>query len=215
MRQVAHVKFRNRQQAGQLLAKVLASYGHCRPIVLALPRGGVPVAAEVAHSLHAPLGLMLVRKIGAPDQPELAMGALADGMPPLVLRNEQVIRLLGVDARDFERVRDREIAEIERRRQAYLAGRKRLDVAGRTVILVDDGVATGMTMHAAAKAVSAQGAMRVVIAVPVAAASVAVELRREADTVVCLKEPVDLLAIGYHYDDFAQVGDDEVRRLLG
>ncbi|MBV8187507.1 MAG: phosphoribosyltransferase [Alphaproteobacteria bacterium] len=208
------MRFRNRQEAGKLLAKALELYRHDRPLVLALPRGGVPVAAEVAQSLHAPLDLMLVRKIGVPDQPELAMGAVVEGKPPLALRNEPVIRMLAVRDRDFERVRDREIIEIERRRQAYIGGRARPDLAGRTVILVDDGIATGMTMRAAARAVATQGATRAVIAAPVAAASVATELRRAADRVACLNEPDDLFAIGHHYDDFTQVGDEEVRRLL-
>lgn len=206
--------FRDRRDAGEQLARALAPYKSRNPVVLALPRGGVPVAAVVARALGAPLDLVLVRKIGVPGQPELAMGALAEGTPALALRNEDVIRLLDIDDRTFARVRDREIGEIERRRTAYLAGRPRIDVKGRTAILVDDGIATGMTVRAAARAVAARGAGQVVIAAPVAAASVASELRRETDAVVCVEEPDDLVAIGYHYDDFRQVGDDAVRHLL-
>jgi predicted phosphoribosyltransferase len=208
------MSFRNRKDAGEQLARALAGHRDSQPVVLALPRGGVPVAAEVALSLGAPLDLVLVRKIGVPGQPELAMGAVAEGTPPLALRNEEVIAALDIGERAFDRVRHREINEIERRRQAYLADRPRVDVAGRTAILVDDGIATGMTIRAAARAVAARGARQVVIAAPVAAASVAVDLRREVDSVVCVEEPEDLFAIGYYYADFHQVGDDEVRRLL-
>jgi predicted phosphoribosyltransferase len=208
------MSFRDRKDAGKRLAEALASYRSCRPVVLALPRGGVPVAAEVAHSLHAPLDLVLVRKIGVPGQPELAMGAVVEGTPPLALRNEDVIGTLDIGDRGFNRVREREIAELERRRQAYLADRPRVDVAGRVAIVVDDGIATGMTIRAAAHATTARGARQVVIAAPVAAASVAAELRGEVGEVVCVEEPEDLLAIGYHYADFRQVDDDEVRRVL-
>jgi predicted phosphoribosyltransferase len=206
--------FRNRQDAGEQLAEALASYRNREPIVLALPRGGVPVAAVVARSLGAPLDLVLVRKIGVPGQPEHAMGAIVDGTPPRVLRNSEIIRMFDISERDFTRVRDREIAEIERRRQAYLAGRPRVDVAGRTAILVDDGIATGMTIHAAARATARRGAKGIVIAAPVAAASVAADLRGEADQVVCVETPEDFGAISYYYTDFTQVGDEEVRRLL-
>jgi predicted phosphoribosyltransferase len=208
------MSFHNRKDAGERLAAALASYTNSRPVVLALPRGGVPVAAEIARSLAAPLDLVLVRKIGVPGQPELAMGAVVEGTPTLALRNEEVIDALDIQDRDFERVRDREIAELDRRRRAYLAGRPRAALAGRTAILVDDGIATGMTMRAAARSVAARGAARVVIATPVAAASVVADLRTEADAVVCLEDPEDLFAIGYYYADFAQVGDEEVRRLL-
>jgi predicted phosphoribosyltransferase len=208
------MSFRDRKDAGERLAQSLASYRNSRPVVLALPRGGVPVAAEVARSLDAPLDLVLVRKIGAPGQPELAMGAVVEGTPPLALRNEDVIGALDISDRDFNRVREREIAELERRRQAYLADRPRVDVAGRTAIVVDDGIATGMTVRAAARAAAARGAKQVVIAAPVAAASVAAELRSEVDAVVCVEEPEDLFAIGYFYADFRQIGDDEVRGVL-
>jgi predicted phosphoribosyltransferase len=206
--------FRDRKDAGERLAQALAPYRARQPVVLALPRGGVLVAAEVARILHAPLDVVLVRKIGVPGQPELAMGAVVEGTPPLALRNEDVIGTLDISHRDFNRVRDREIAELERRRRAYLADRPRVDVAGRTAILVDDGIATGMTIRAAARATAARGAGQVVIAAPVAAASVAAELRGEVDAVVCVEEPEDLFAIGDHFADFRQVADDEVCRVL-
>jgi predicted phosphoribosyltransferase len=206
--------FRNRQEAGELLAAALEAFRKERPVVLALPRGGVPVAAEVAGILAAPLDLVLVRKIGVPGQPEFAMGAIAEGNPPVTLRNERVIRALRIEDSDFDRVRDRELIEIERRRQAYLGDRPRIDVAGRVAILVDDGIATGMTIRAAARATANRGPSRVVIAAPVAGADIAAELRREIGDVICLEEHDNLYAIGFHYADFSQVSDDDVRRLL-
>ena len=207
--------FRDRQEAGKRLAAALASFKDERPVVLALPRGGVPVASEVARDFAAPLDLVLVRKIGAPGQPELAMGAVAEGTPPVTLRNDPVIRDLGIGNREFERVRDREVTEIKRRRQAYLGDRPRVEVAGRLAILVDDGIATGMTVRAAARATAMRGPSRIVVAAPVAGADIAEALRREIGEVICIEEPEDLFAIGCHYADFSQVSDDDVRRILG
>lgn len=206
--------FRNRRDAGERLAAALDKYKERRPVVLALPRGGVPVAAEVATRLDAPLDLILVRKIGVPIQPELAMGAVADGGAPTVVRNEEVIRMAGVDKESFKRVQDRELQEIERRRRSYLGDRPRLDVAGRVVIVVDDGVATGATTRAALRSVANQTPSALVLAVPVAPPDVASTLRREVDELVCLETPEDFYAIGTYYDDFRQVSDDDVRRLL-
>lgn len=206
--------FRTRQEAGQRLAAALASFRKERPVVLALPRGGVPVASEIADALDAPLDLMLVRKIGVPDQPEFAMGAVAEGAPPVTLRNEPVVRALRIASKDFEAVRDRELIEIERRRRAYLGDRRRIDVAGRAAILVDDGIATGMTMRAAARAIALRRPSQLVIAAPVASSEIARDLRREFGKVVCLEEDENLSAIGIHYADFSQVGDEEVRRIL-
>jgi predicted phosphoribosyltransferase len=155
-----------------------------------------------------------VRKIGVPGQPELAMGAIAEGVPPVTLRNETVVHALGIADSDFEAVRDRELIEIERRRRAYLGDRPRIDVAGRVAILVDDGIATGMTMRAAGRATALQRPGRVVIAAPVASSEIAADLRREFDKVVCLEECEDLFAIGIHYADFSQVADEDVRRIL-
>lgn len=206
--------FRNRRDAGVRLALALETYKARRPVVMALPRGGVPVAAEVATALDAPLDLVLVRKIGVPIQPELAMGAVADGGTPTVVRNEEVIRLAGVDEEAFKRAQDRELREIERRRHTYLGDRPPIDVAGRLVIVVDDGIATGATTRAALRSVAARKPSALVLAVPVAPPSAAAELRLEVDELVCLETPEDFFAIGTYYDDFSQVSDDEVRRLL-
>jgi predicted phosphoribosyltransferase len=206
--------FRDRQEAGRRLATALASFKQQQPVVLALPRGGVPVASEVAEELAAPLDLVLVRKIGAPGQPELAMGAVVEGTPPVTLRNEPLIRALGIGDRDFNLVWDREVTEIKRRRQAYLGDRDRVDVAGRVAILVDDGIATGMTMRAAVRATAMRGPSRIVVAAPVASADIAEALRRDVGDVICIEEHEDLVAIGCHYADFSQVSDDDVRRIL-
>lgn len=207
--------FRDRLEAGERLAAALASFKARSPVVLALPRGGVPVASEVASRLGAPLDLVLVRKIGVPGQPELAMGAIAEGDPPITLRNDPVFQLLQVEDAEFERARNRELIEIERRRRSYLGDRPRVDVAGRIAIVVDDGIATGMTMRAAARATARRGPSRVVIAAPVAGADIAAELRQEFGDVICVEEREHLVAIGHCYADFSQVGDDEVRRILG
>jgi len=206
--------FRDRQEAGKRLGAALASFKEQRPVVLALPRGGVPVASEVAEELAAPLDLVLVRKIGAPAQPELAMGAVAEGTPPVTLRNDPVVRALRISDKDFNLVRDREVIEIKRRRQAYLGDRPRAEVAGCVAILVDDGIATGMTMRAAVRATAMRGPSRIVVAVPVAGSDIAEALRREIGDVVCIEEHEDLFSIGYYYADFSQVSDDDVRRLL-
>lgn len=206
--------FRNRNEAGRELAKALASYKQQHPVVMALPRGGVPVAAEVATALDAPLDLILVRKIGAPFQPELAMGAVVDGRQPLVVRNETVIKLGGISDEDFAEVRDQELVEIERRRKLYLGDRPHPDLAGRTVIIIDDGVATGATTRAALRAIRARKPRKLILAVPVAPTPSLTELREDADEVVCLEDYEDFGAIGYYYEDFRQVSDTEVIDLL-
>ncbi|MGZ3328784.1 MAG: phosphoribosyltransferase, partial [Xanthobacteraceae bacterium] len=162
------MSFKDRSDAGRRLAAAVMGYKDQQPVVLALPRGGVPVAAEVAAALNAPLDLILVRKIGVPFQPELAMGAVVDGGAPLVVRNEDVISLAGIEEADFNAVRDRELAEIERRRERYLGGRERVEVAGRTAIVVDDGIATGATTRAALRATRLRNPKKLVLAVPVA-----------------------------------------------
>jgi putative phosphoribosyl transferase len=206
--------FRNRQDAGQRLAEALKAYRDQRPVVLALPRGGVPVAAEVARALNAPLDLILVRKIGVPYQPELAMGAVVDGPEPLVVRNEDVIRLTGVSEAEFAAIRDSEVAEIQRRRSRYLGGRAHPDLAGRAVIVIDDGIATGATTRAALRAVRARDPQRLILAVPVAPTSTLGELADEADEIVCLEDHESFMAIGGYYSDFRQVGDEEVKAIL-
>lgn len=208
------MRFRDRSDAGRRLAEALARYRDQAPLVLALPRGGVPVAAEVAAALGAPLDILLVRKIGVPFEPELAMGAVAEGTPAVIVRNERVIRAARVAEADFDAARRGEEAEIVRRQRLYRPGRPPPAVAGRTVILIDDGIATGATAEAALKALRARGAKMLVLAVPVAAAESLESLRRFADSIVCIESPGSLDAIGFWYDDFHQVPDREVIALL-
>jgi predicted phosphoribosyltransferase len=207
--------FDDRGEAGRRLATALKEYRGRDCIVLALPRGGVPVGAEIAASLGAPLDILLVRKIGAPFHPELAIGAVVDGGTPVVVRNEELIAATGTDEDTFKAICDRELEEIERRRALYRGGRPPLDPRGRIAIVVDDGVATGATMRAALQATRKRRPKLIVLAVPVAPADGLDELRAEADDVVCLATPYPFGAVGYFYRDFTQVGDDEVRALLG
>jgi putative phosphoribosyl transferase len=179
-------------------------------VVLALPRGGVPVAAEVARTLGAPLDLLLVRKIGAPWQPELAVAAVVDGDPPDIVIDELTSRYSGVDEAYVQRHAAQEMREIERRREVYLRGRTPVPVKGATVIVVDDGVATGTTIRAAIKALRRRQPARLVLAVPVAPSDTVAALSTEADEVVCLAQPEPFHAIGLHYGDFHQVPDSEV-----
>lgn len=202
--------FRDREDAGRRLAEALKGYRHQHPVILALPRGGVPVAAEVAHALGAPLDLLIVRKIGLPQQPELAMGAIVDGDEPTVVRNEDVIRMADVSDSQFSEVRDRELLEVRRRRTLYLDQRPHAEVRNHTVIVIDDGIATGATMRAALQALRKQQPRRLILAVPVAAPSILAALRVEVDEVVCIELHERLGAIGYYYADFRQVTDAEV-----
>lgn len=206
--------FIDRTDAGRQLAKALARYKHQKPVVLALPRGGVPVAAEVATALDAPLDLILVRKIGVPFQPELAMGAVVDGSEPVVVRNDEVIQLCGVSETDFNAIRDEQLAEIERRRKLYLGERPHPQLSGRTVIVVDDGIATGATTRAALRAIGMRKPAKLVLAVPVAPTHTLETLRREVDDLVCLEDYAEFGAIGLFYSDFRQVSDTEVIALL-
>jgi putative phosphoribosyl transferase len=206
--------FIDRDDAGRQLAKALARYKGRKPIVLALPRGGVPVAAKVAEALHAPLDLLLVRKIGVPFQPELAMGAVVDGASPLTVRNEEVIRIAGISKQEFATARDEQLEEIERRRKIYLGNRPHPEVATHTVIVVDDGIATGATTRAALQAVRLRKPSKLILAVPVAPTDTLKKLAGEADEIVCLEDYEELGAIGFFYSDFRQVSDDEVTKLL-
>ena len=208
------MSFRNCSDAGRQLAKALAGYKDQQPVILALPRGGVPVAAQVAAALNAPLDLILVRKIGVPFQPELAMGAVVDGGVPIVVRNEDVIRLAGIEEAEFKAVCDEELAEIERRRQRYLGSRKHVDVSGRTAIVIDDGIATGATTRAALRATRMRKPKRLVLAVPVAPTESLSALHGDADDVVCLEDHEPFGAIGVYYADFTQVPDEEVIEIL-
>ncbi len=207
--------FATRTEAGRALARRLVAAAYPPPVVvLALPRGGVPVAAEVARALGAPLDLLLVRKIGAPWQPELAVAAVVDGDPPDIVVDETTSRLTGVDRKYIDEQAAQEMREIERRREVYLRGRTPVPVAGATVIVVDDGVATGTTIRAAMKALRRRHPARLVLAVPVAPADTLYELQAEADEVICLAQPEPFHAIGLHYGDFHQVSDAEVLAAL-
>lgn len=208
------MRFTDRQDAGRRLATALMHYRGEDVVIFALPRGGVPVAAPIAEALHAPLTLALVRKIGVPDQPEVAMGAIADVGAPVLVRNDDVIAAAGVNDRTFEKVRAREAEELARRRKAYLSGRGSVVVQGKTAIIVDDGVATGATTRAALRAVRALEPKRLVLAVPVAPIDALGELATEADEIVCLYPREDFAAIGVFYDDFSQVSDEEVIAFL-
>jgi len=205
---------RDRTQAGTRLARELLRFKERDPVVLALPRGGVPVGFEVAKALGAPLDLILVRKIGAPLQPELAVAAVVDGERMELVINEDVLEALGLSEDDVREQAKREVEEIERRRGLYLGGRERVPVRGRTVLVVDDGIATGATMRAALRAVRRREPSHLVLAVPVAPAETVALLRREVDEVVCLAMPSPFGSIGRFYADFRQVGDEEVRDLL-
>ena len=206
--------FRDRDDAGRRLAEALLAHAGEPAVVYALPRGGVPVAAHVAERLHAPLDLVLVRKIGVPYQPELAMGALADGGAPIIIRNEDVIQAAEVTESVFQAVCARERAEIERRRKLYLGSRARPDPAGRLAIVVDDGVATGATTRAALRAVRNLRPAKLILAVPVAPTDALELLRAETDELICLEDYRSFGAIGFFYEDFRQIDDDEVIAIL-
>ena len=206
--------FQNRADAGRKLARALLHLKSERPVVLALPRGGVPVAFQVAQELGAPLDVVLVRKIGAPGQPELGLGAVVDGEQPQVVLNDELIELVRPSRRYLEGEEKRELAEIERRRAIYRPGRAPIPLQGRTVIVVDDGIATGGTMKAVLQALAHIGTRRVVLAVPVAPSDTLRELARLADEVVCLMTPQPFYAVGAFYRDFTQTTDEEVIDLL-
>lgn len=208
------IGFDNRTTAGAALAKELMTRNIADPIVLALPRGGVPVALEVARAFTAPLDLVLVRKIGVPFQPELAAGAVVDGDDPEIIYNDDVVRLTGLNREALQPIADRELKEIERRRALYLRDRIRLSAKGRNVIVVDDGLATGATMRVALHALRRQSPSRLIAAVPVAPPDTIDSLRGEADEIVCLAQPEPFHAIGLYYANFEQLSDEDVVRLL-
>ncbi|HVM78624.1 MAG TPA: phosphoribosyltransferase [Stellaceae bacterium] len=206
--------FRDRQEAGRLLAERLAGLRESLPVVLGLPRGGVPVAFEIAQALRAPLDVLLVRKIGVPWQPELALGAISDGEEPELFIDEQLKTLLEIDEEYIADARKRAIAEIERRRTEFRAGQPAIDVSGRVAIVVDDGIATGATTRVALRALRRRKPSRVILAVPVAPPDSLAGLRSEADEIVCLEKPEDMGAVGLYYRDFRQTTDQEVTDLL-
>jgi predicted phosphoribosyltransferase len=211
--EVTAMIYRDRYEAGRILAGNLTAYAN-QPnvIVLALPRGGVPVAYEVAQALHAPLDVFLVRKLGLPGHEELAMGAIASGGVRVL--NEEVVRVLQVPDDVLETVAATEQQELERRERLYRGDRPPLDVHGKTVILVDDGLATGASMRAAVAALRQMEPARIVVAVPVGSAETCHDLGQEADEVVCASTPEPFRAVGLWYEDFSQTSDEEVRELL-
>ncbi len=205
--------FRDRADAGRVLARDLREYaGRSDVLVLGLPRGGVPVAFEVARELGAPLDVFVVRKLGAPGQEELAMGAIASG--GMRVLNRDVVHLLAVSATDIEAITAREEQELERRERLYRGDRPPVDPRGRIVILIDDGLATGSSMRAAAAALRRLGPEKIVVAVPVASRSICDDLAAEVDEVICAATPEPFYAVGQWYASFAQTSDEEVRDLL-
>lgn len=206
--------FRDRRDAGQRLAEKLGHLKGKDPVVLALPRGGVPVGFEIARALDAPLDVVLVRKIGVPWQPELALGAVADGPQPESFIDRELAATLEISDDYISRETTHQLAELERRRRVYCAGRAPLDIAGRTAIVVDDGIATGATMRVALQAARRRNPGRLVLAAPVAAVETIAQLRPLADEVVCVDTPPGLGAIGFYYADFHQMSDEEVTAIL-
>lgn len=206
--------FSSRTEAGQLLAEQVAARNFGNPVVLALPRGGVPIGVAVARALKAPLDLILVRKIGVPWQRELAAGAVVDGERRDIVYNEEVMAAVGLHKDDIEKAAVKELVEIDRRRALYLGGRAPVPVEGRTAIVVDDGIATGTTVKAALQALRRRHPRKLVLAVPVAPPDTIAELRPLVDDIVCLAEPEPFLAIGRFYADFHQVSDDEVIEMM-
>lgn len=206
--------FRDRVDAGRKLARALLHLKDAKPVVLGLPRGGVPVAFEVADLLDAPLDVVLVRKIGAPGQPELGLGAIVDGKSPQIVLNEELVQLVRPGRGYLEAEEKRQLAEIERRRALYRPGRVPLSLVGRTAIVVDDGIATGGTVKAVLLALRSSGVDRLVLAVPVAPHDTLQELAPLADEIVCLASPEPFYSVGSHYSDFAQTTDEEVIDLL-
>ena len=210
---MTNLPYRNRHEAGRKLARHLVELAAWEdPLALALPRGGAPVAAEVAVALNAELDVLVVRKIGLPWQPEVAMGAIASG--GICVRNEAVVHALGISDRDFDRVMREEKAELRRRERRYRGDRGPIRIQNRTVIVVDDGLATGSTMQAAVAALREADPLRILVAVPVGARESVEVLRRDADEVICPETPEPFGAISAFYDDFSQVSDGEVETLL-
>ncbi len=206
-------QFRDRKEAGKLLAAQLAAYANQQDlIVLALPRGGVPVGFEIAQALHAPLDVIVVRKLGVPGQEELAMGAIATS--GIRILNKDVVQFLNIPDEVIDEITAQELQELERREHLFRGERPAYDVCGRTVILVDDGIATGATMHAAVAAIKQRQPTRIIIAVPTAAPSTCDEFAAEVDELVCVIRPEPFIAVGYWYRQFSQTSDEEVRSLL-
>lgn len=212
------MSFRDRTDAGRRLAEAVEDAARTgpfvQPVVVALPRGGVPVGFEVARALGAPLEVLIVRKIGAPGRPELGLGAVVDGSPPQVVLTPAVMEMVRPSQAHVEAETHNQVEELERRRQLYVGDRPPLDPTDRTVILVDDGIATGGTVRAALKGLAQARPARLILAVPVAPPDLLPQLRREADEVICLEAPEPFYAVGAHYRNFSQTTDEEVTELL-
>lgn len=206
--------FQDRKDAGRQLAATLRPLKGQDCVVLALPRGGVPVAAEVAEMLREPLDLLLVRKIGAPQNPELAIGSVIDGGTPIIVRDSELIRLTGTSTKTFDEICAQELAEIERRRKFYMGDRKPVSLAGKIAIVIDDGLATGNTMRAALHAARLRNPRMLIMAVPVAPKGIYEDFRGEADRIVCLATPEPFGAVGYFYHEFKPTTDAEVIQLM-
>ncbi|MEO1241855.1 MAG: phosphoribosyltransferase [Pseudomonadota bacterium] len=202
--------FRDREDAGEQLAHALSTHTIDNPVVYALPRGGLPVANIVARSFNAPLEIILVRKLGAPGRPELAIGAIVDGASPIFILHNDIVQTLGVTKDYIQNVKTAALAEIERRRKLYLKDRPALSPKGREVIVVDDGLATGATMEAAIQALREAGASRIVAAVPVAPSDTLLSIQKIADDVVCLHTPTPFFSVGDYYRSFPQLTDADV-----
>ncbi len=207
-------RFIDRADAGRQLARALGRFAALDPLVLALPRGGVPVAFEVAKALHAPMDLILVRKIGAPGHEEFGIGAVVDGSDPQVVLNEEMVAAARVPQSYIQAETERQLVELARRRRVYLGDRRPEPTQGRNVIVVDDGIAAGGTTRAALKALRRTGARHTILAVPVASPEALERLRPEVDEIVCLSAPVPFYAVGLHYRDFGQTTDAEVTSLM-
>lgn len=207
-------RFRDRIEAGKALAKALGPRDGGETVVLALPRGGLPVGWEVARAIGAPLDVVLVRKIGAPGQPELAVGAVVDGDEPVYVVNDDIARALRLTGEEVRAMAGPQLAEIERRRELYRGGRTPVPVEGKTVIIVDDGIATGATARAAIEAVRRRGAARIVLAVPAAPPGSLSEVAMDADEAIAVRQPSPFLSVGGCYERFEQIDDAEVVALL-
>jgi len=208
------IVYPNREAAGRLLAERLLTQAYTDIVVLGIPRGGVPVAKQVADALAAPLDIIVVRKLGAPDQPELGIGAVVDGDHPRAIFNQDIIQYLGVSDEFIKAEIARQLEEVKRRESAYRGDRAKISLAGKTVIVVDDGIATGSSVRAALRGVRRQEPKRLILAVPVAPTESLDALRSDADEIVCLETPEDFFAVGQFYRDFGQVSDGEVKAIL-